>query len=100
MLSTFVGATVNTGVGENSHLSSLRNALGGNVGVSLVVFLVLLPKVPLLFLVKESQVGKDHSPLIKIVLLFSLSIPISIPISLVIHVVYISLMSILPLGSL
>ena len=36
--------------------------MGGNVRVLLVVCLVLLLKVPLLSLVKESWVGKDHSP--------------------------------------
>ena len=50
-----------TGGGENSHLSSLRNEWG-NVGVSLVGYLVHLPKVPQIFLVKEAQVEKDHYP--------------------------------------
>ena len=36
--------------------------MGGNVRVSLVVCLVLLLRVPLLSLEKESWVGKDHSP--------------------------------------
>ena len=60
-LSNLVDADVNTGGGENSHLSSLRNAWG-NVGVLLVVHLILLLKVPLLSLAKGSRVGKDHSP--------------------------------------
>ena len=40
-----------TGGGENSHLSSL-----------LVGYLVHLPKIPQIFLVKEAQVEKDHYP--------------------------------------
>ena len=59
-LSNFVDAAVNTGGGENSHLSSLRNAWG-KVRVLLVVHLILLLKVHLLSLAKGSWVGKDHS---------------------------------------
>ena len=50
-----------TGGGENSHLFSLRNTWG-IVGVLLVGYLVHLPKVPQIFLVKEAQVEKDHYP--------------------------------------
>ena len=60
-LSNLVDATVNTGGGENSHLSSLRN-VWGNVGVLLLVHSILLLKVPPLSLAKGSRVGKDHSP--------------------------------------
>ena len=59
--SEWVNNVGTTGSGENSHLSSLRNAWG-NVGVLLVGYLVHLPKVPHLFPVKEAQVGKDHYP--------------------------------------
>ena len=60
-LSNFVGATVNTGGGKNSHLSSLRNVWGECKGVTGGVFSPPL-KVSLLSLAKESQVGKDHFP--------------------------------------
>ena len=62
--SDWVGITGITGGGENSHLSSLRNTWGGggNVGVSLVGYLIHLPEVPQVCLVKEAQVEKDHSP--------------------------------------
>ena len=50
-----------TGGSENSHLPSLRNAWG-IVGALLVVYLVLLPKVPQIFPVKKAQVEKDHYP--------------------------------------
>ena len=48
------------GGGENHHLS-LRNAWG-DVGGLWVGYLVHLPKVPQIFLVKEAQVEKDHYP--------------------------------------
>ena len=35
---------------------------GGNIGVSLVGYLVHLPRVPQVCPVKEAQVEKDHSP--------------------------------------
>ena len=60
-LSNLVDATVNTGGGENSHLSSLRYAWGEYRGVVGGVFSPP-SKGLLLSLVKESQVGKDHSP--------------------------------------
>ena len=50
-----------TGGGENSHLSSLKNAFG-ECRLLLVGYLVHLPKVPQIFLVKEAQVEKDHCP--------------------------------------
>ena len=61
-LSKFVCSDVNTGGGENSHLSSLRNAWGECIGVA-GVSLVFLPKVSLVSLVMELLVGKVHSPL-------------------------------------
>ena len=57
----WVGITGITGGGENNHLSSLRIAWG-NVGVSLVGYLIHLPRVPQVCLVKEAQIEKDHSP--------------------------------------
>ena len=60
-LSKFVCSDVNTGGGENSHLSSLRNAWGECIGVAGGV--LSLPKIPLVSLVMELLAGKDHSPL-------------------------------------
>ena len=59
--SDWVGITGITGGGENRLLFSLGNAWG-NVGVSLVGYLIFLPKVSQVCLVKEAQVGEDHSP--------------------------------------
>ena len=59
--SDWMGITGITGGGENNHLSSLRNAWG-NVRVSLVGQLIHLPRVPQVCLVKEAQVGEDHTP--------------------------------------
>ena len=59
--SEWVNNVGTTGGGENSHLSSLRDA-GVNVGVLLVGYLVHLPKVLQIFPVKEAQVEKDHYP--------------------------------------
>ena len=61
-LSNFACSDVNTGGGENSHLSSLRNACGECIGVAGVLS-VFLRKFPLVFLVMELLAGKDHSPL-------------------------------------
>ena len=61
-LSKFVCSDVNTSWGENSHLSSLRNAWGECIGVAGGV-LSLSSKVLLVSLVMELLVGKDHSPL-------------------------------------
>ena len=58
--SDWVGITGITGGCENNHLSSLRNAWG-NVGVSLVGYLIHLPRFPQVCPVKEAQVEKDHS---------------------------------------
>ena len=68
-LSTFVGATVNTGVGENSHLSSLRNAWGECRGVASGVFSP--PSKGSSFISGEGIMGRKGSlSLRKIVLLF------------------------------
>ena len=73
-LSNFVDATVNTDGGENSHLSSLRNAWGGCRGVAGGVFSP--PSKGSSFISGEGITGRKGSlSLRKIVLLFSLSIP-------------------------
>ena len=75
-LSNFVGATVNTGGGENSHLSSLRNAWGECRGVTGGVFSP--PSKGSSFISGKGITGRKGSlSLRKIVLLFSLSIPYS-----------------------
>ena len=61
-LSKFTCPDVNTGGGENSHLSSLRNAWGECIGVA-GVSSISLSKASLVSLVMELLVGKDHSPL-------------------------------------
>ena len=61
-LSNFACSDVNTGGGENSHLSSLRNACGECIGVAGGV-LSLSSKGSSCILVMELLAGKDHSPL-------------------------------------
>ena len=60
-LSKFTCPDVNTGGGENSHLSSLRNAWGDCIGVARGVF--SLSSKGFSSLVMELLVRKDHSPL-------------------------------------
>ena len=59
-LSNFVGATVNTGGGENSHLSSLRNVWGECKGVAGGVFSP--PSKGSSSISGEGITGRDHSP--------------------------------------
>ena len=73
-LSNFVGATVNTGGGENSHLSSLRNAWGECRGVVGGVFSPSSKGSS--FISGKGITGRKGSLFLrKIVLLFSVSIP-------------------------
>ena len=68
-LSNFACSDVNTGGGQNSHLSSLINACGECIGVAGGV-LSLSSKGSSVFLVMELLAGEDHSPL-KILFYFS-----------------------------
>ena len=73
-LSNFVGATVNTGGGQNSHLSSLRNVWGECKGVAGGVFSP--PSKDSSSISHKGIMSRKGSlSLRKIVLLFSLSIP-------------------------
>ena len=93
-LSRFVCSDVNTGGGENSHLSSLRNAWEECIGVAGGV--LSLSSKGSSCIPGDGIIGKKGSFSFKNTVL---NVKFYI-ILYIIHVVYISLMSILPLGSL